>query len=266
MTSFTLDAMHWVGQLIANFVYSRYDDIAPVVKKKLVQLEGELFSQIQHVDAMLAAIPDNEKAAEVATQFSFNTAERLHVTWRDFHGELFATFVDGYTTTVDTSDDVCGCKKHTPHWSAKWKHYIASSTGDRYVWTREDTRTEKLLYNEGQLGVAPSRDVEPYDVKPQLFVIDKLSLASVGGHGRGQSFAISSDQAKASGSDFVPQVAVLASSHPGSALPVLASLPAGFVFPALLVFTNLCSIGIGFWFRSVLPRQPDATLVAPLLA
>ena len=45
---------------------------------------------VDRTDAALEASTVNaEDAVEIATKFSYTTAERLHAEWVDFHGELF---------------------------------------------------------------------------------------------------------------------------------------------------------------------------------
>ena len=39
--TFSLQTMHWVGQLVANYAYSRYGEISSVVFGKLAELEQE---------------------------------------------------------------------------------------------------------------------------------------------------------------------------------------------------------------------------------
>jgi len=255
--------MHWAGQLVSNFAYSRYDDVAPMVKSKLSLLEAELFDQVRHTDALLNAMDDEKAASELATQFSFSTAESLHKTWVDFHGEVFARFVDGYTTEIDETDEFCGCKKTLPHWPGTWRNLIASNTGDRYAWRNADPRTEATLYNEGANGIAPKRDVAEHHPKPRAAreVIDKLSLAAVGGHVQGKgvaSFEIEAD--RYSHHDLVPNSGDL---QLGSQAPWRNHI----TMAAVLLLTNCVSIGLGFWIRSTMETRNRTNLisVAPLL-
>jgi len=132
ITKFSLQTMHWVTQLVANYAYSRYDQIAPVVQQKLVELEGSLFKAVEEADAMLDKIGDLAEAIEKATDFSYATAQRLHAEWLDFHGELFVTFVDGYTTVINANNSLGGCDKETPHFNEGWKKRIVDETGDHY--------------------------------------------------------------------------------------------------------------------------------------
>lgn len=124
--------MHWVTQLVANYAYSRYDQVAPAVQAKLVELEGGLFKAVEEIDATLDQLAHSEEAVEKATDFSYTTAQRLHAEWLDFHGELFVTFVDGYRTVVNTNNSLGGCDKETPHFDDAWKGRIVADTGSHY--------------------------------------------------------------------------------------------------------------------------------------
>lgn len=130
ITKFSTQAMHWVGQLIANYAYSRYDIIAPVVFEKLAELEGKLFEELRQADEQIKM--EDIRAAEVATNFSFNTAEQLHKTWLDFWGQLFVTYVDGYTMVHNDENKLGGCDKVSPTWDDSWKKRIVDETGGHY--------------------------------------------------------------------------------------------------------------------------------------
>mmetsp|Transcript_78340 Transcript_78340/g.135861 ORF Transcript_78340/g.135861 Transcript_78340/m.135861 type:complete len:293 (+) Transcript_78340:1-879(+) len=155
ITKFSTQAMHWVGQLVANLAYSRYDVIAPVVQQKLAELESQLFDEVRRMDAKILLLDIGER--EVASDFSYQTAERLHATWLEFWGQLFATHVDGYRTVPNPKNSLGRCDKESPAWEDAWKKRIVEETGDRYlIPAHVDTRTP------------PG-------------VIDKLSLVALGG-------------------------------------------------------------------------------------
>merc|ERR1740121_891039 len=83
------------------------------------------------MDARVDGLPEDQ-AAEAATQFSYDTAERLHRQWLSFYGELFATFVDGYITVPNQQNTFSGCDKQRPPVSEDWARRIVDETGDRY--------------------------------------------------------------------------------------------------------------------------------------
>lgn len=93
---FSLDSMFWVTNMVANFAYSRYDEISLAVFDRLARTESRLQAAVKAQDLMMAALPE-ATAREAATDFSFATAAALHKEWLDFYGELFVKYVDGYT-------------------------------------------------------------------------------------------------------------------------------------------------------------------------
>merc|ERR1719424_1050715 len=109
ITKFSMKSMHWIVQMVANYAYSRYDVIGDAVKEKLVSHEAAMFKAVEEADKKIGEA--EEKGVDVATAFSFESAEKLHDTWTDFYGELFMTYVDGYKTVEDKSNELCGCAK-----------------------------------------------------------------------------------------------------------------------------------------------------------
>eukprot|EP00929_Paragymnodinium_shiwhaense_P002818 TRINITY_DN103117_c0_g1_i1.p1 TRINITY_DN103117_c0_g1~~TRINITY_DN103117_c0_g1_i1.p1 ORF type:complete len:608 (-),score=54.10 TRINITY_DN103117_c0_g1_i1:41-1864(-) len=132
ITKFSLQTMHWVTQLVANYAYSRFNQVAPVVQAKLAELEGHLFKAVEEMDAELDQASDPRKVHQMATDFSYTKAQQAHADWLEFHGELFVTFVDGYHTVVNKNNSLGGCDKETPHFDDAWKARIVADTGDHY--------------------------------------------------------------------------------------------------------------------------------------
>lgn len=131
ITKFSLESMHWVQQMVSNFAYSRYDVIGPAVQSKLAELEGHLFQTVSDMDVKLMKMT-SEEAAAAATDFSFQTGERLHAQWLEFYGRLFATYVDGYRTVSNPRNKFSGCDKEPLQFSEAWKQRIVEETGDHY--------------------------------------------------------------------------------------------------------------------------------------
>lgn len=131
MLHFSMDAMHWVQNLISNYVYSRYDQIAPVAQQRLATVEARVMAEVAAQDHVLRgmALP---QAKEAAAAFSHRTAQALHQEWKDFFGELFVTFVDGYRAEADPSNLGQGVRKVAPHYSEHWKARLIQDAGKHY--------------------------------------------------------------------------------------------------------------------------------------
>eukprot|EP00928_Gymnodinium_smaydae_P048646 TRINITY_DN32545_c0_g1_i1.p1 TRINITY_DN32545_c0_g1~~TRINITY_DN32545_c0_g1_i1.p1 ORF type:complete len:665 (+),score=84.37 TRINITY_DN32545_c0_g1_i1:57-2051(+) len=144
LRKFSFQSMFWVCNMISNYAYSRYDQIAPAVYERIAEIEGKLQMAVEKQDQTLMQLfadgATSAEVAEVATDFSFRTAERLHEEWLDFYGELFATFVDGYrleplarSSTTPTPEEIdYGFVKRVFGFRDLWKREIAATTGRRY--------------------------------------------------------------------------------------------------------------------------------------
>lgn len=196
--NFTTGAMHWVGNMVANYAYSRYADVAPVVKEKLVQLESESFARVEAMDKKLESAlskggkgrwslrrPSRDPVA-LATEFSYEAAEQAHQSWLDFYGELFMTFVDGYRTVPDPSNLASAVSKETPGWTNAWKERIVNETGSKYL---EPGTGGTCVDNDGR--IVPCTSAKLSSAAPHSHpTINKLSLKALGGGSR-RAFALS---------------------------------------------------------------------------
>lgn len=118
--------------MIANYAYTRYEQIAPVVQQRIQEIQDRLFKEVSQQDFDMATLSD-EAAEEAATQFSYRTASDLHQEWLDYYGELFSTYVDGLQMLPDPKNEGCRCTKHSFQFDDEWKEEIVSQTGDKYL-------------------------------------------------------------------------------------------------------------------------------------
>lgn len=128
---FSFRSMWWVSNMIANYAYSRYDQIAPAAQSKIQEIQDRLFQEVRNQDAAIAAM-NTAEAEKAASDFSYRAAEGLHEEWLDFYGELFATFVDGLKMVADPKNEACRCSKHGFGYDDFWKEEITSQAGDKY--------------------------------------------------------------------------------------------------------------------------------------
>lgn len=129
MSKFNIGSMHWITNMVANYAYSSYADISQTVKHKLVELEARMFEDVEATDKLIAS--SRGEGAEVATAFSYKTAEETHKQWTDLYGELFMTYVDGFKATKDPSQ-AAGFRKVPQGWSEEMKAAIADRSGAKY--------------------------------------------------------------------------------------------------------------------------------------
>ena len=170
-TEFSLDSMHWVMNLVANYAMTRYDQIAPVVQAKMVELEAAAFAAVAEMDDKLDTMADGDAVA-AATEFSGKQATDTHATWKEYYGTLFATFVDGAKLGLDSSEETCGCTKTTPGFSDDVKQRIVDGTAaDRYA-VPVDAETEAGHALRNMRKERATRD-------PKLRTIPKRSIRGV---------------------------------------------------------------------------------------
>lgn len=131
VTDFSFQSMWWVNRMVANLAYAQYNQVAPVVKAKLQEFESAMQAEVAEMDAKLLSMSDVE-AAEAATSFSFDKAERAHEEWQNFYGQLFTMHADGYTTVENPSDPASGCDTSYPEMDKMWMQEVAEKTGDKY--------------------------------------------------------------------------------------------------------------------------------------
>jgi dipeptidase len=172
---FSFDSMFWVTNLVANYAYSRFDEIAPFVHERLAKVESRLIAEVEAQDAKFAGLND-EQAKQAATDFSFRTSEALHGEWLSFFGELFATFVDGYRM-VPKGD---GVAKVGNNLRSLIKAEIAWQTGKRYVLPGKPAGSESNLasvIDKRQLrSMGRTDDVEEEAVEDVAALKDALGL------------------------------------------------------------------------------------------
>lgn len=132
VTEFSWDSMHWVTQVIGNFAYSSYADISVAVKTALARHESAMFEALKAKDLEIDETQESS-SIELATNFSFEMAEKLHDSWKTFFGELFMTYLGGFKTVVDETVSSCGCRKEHLGWANAEKESIAALTGDHYL-------------------------------------------------------------------------------------------------------------------------------------
>merc|ERR1712232_1296240 len=134
-----------------------YEAVSEAVKAKLVEHEAPMFKLVDAMDKKIAV--HGSQGPEIATDFSYGEAEKLHDLWTDFYGELFMTYVDGYKTTIDPKDTYCGCQKTVLGWDEGEKAAIVARAHAKYHIPDENRLTSTHTSSSN----------------------DKLSLRSLGG-------------------------------------------------------------------------------------
>jgi dipeptidase len=132
---FDLTKAFWVQNMVSNFAYFRWNDIYPVVRRKIEALQLDFEKKVSMVDQRAVELY-NEKGVDEAvkylTLFSVNAGNKLHEMWFEFYGELFVTFRDFYTILAKENSPGCGCQAIEPGLSSETKARVVKETGNHY--------------------------------------------------------------------------------------------------------------------------------------
>ena len=145
----------WVQNMVSNLCYWRWKDAYPILRKKIDDVHLNFVEEVKEADAAAFALYTNESpdaAVEYVTKYSVSAGEKLHETWLDFYGELFARFRDFSTIVPKEEDTRCGCEVQEPGLSEETMRRIVMETGSHYevseqgpIGTRLGTPTKKSV-------------------------------------------------------------------------------------------------------------------------
>lgn len=135
MMSFDLKQAFYVFNLAANWAYSRWSDIYPVMLEQIVAEESQFQVAAQKMDAVaLAAMKtDKKQAIELISDFGIEMGDGLTQRWFEFFGQLFVRFRDGYDITEKEGDPECGCEVGGDGYPSQTYERIVAETGDHYL-------------------------------------------------------------------------------------------------------------------------------------
>ena len=128
----------WAFNLVANWAYARWSDVYPVVLPRIEALEQAFADDVRLLDAKataaLAGGADEAAVVELVTQWGVEAGDALTSNWRQFFGELFVRFRDGYDITPNPASAACGCAVASPGkgYSANTYARIVAETGSQY--------------------------------------------------------------------------------------------------------------------------------------
>jgi len=136
MMEFDTDKAFYVFNLVANWAYSRWSDIYPVVLERIEGAEAEFTGKLQAVDMEALNLFKNgqeEEAMEVINTWGETAGDSLTKEWYKFFGELFVRFRDGYDIQQDLNDPECGCSVGGAGYNKETYERIVAETGERYL-------------------------------------------------------------------------------------------------------------------------------------
>lgn len=134
LTQFNMDSAFTVFNLVANWVYSRWNAIYPEVFTRIQAREAQYVAEIRTLDTEAQEAFASQGAAaavELVTAYSERTGDALVKEWGQFFGDLFMKYRDGYIVTSDTTVG-------SDPYPTQWYDRIASTTGDHYKVVSDD--------------------------------------------------------------------------------------------------------------------------------
>ena len=146
---FSFDSAFWVFNMVANFAYYRWEQVAPVVDKYIRQYEQQFAQEVAANDAAaldLWASNRTAAAIELLTAAGVKRGNDLVSAWLQLYQELFVLFRDGSTPR----NEVHGVEVPAGY-AQDWYDRVAKDTGGRYLMPAMDNANVAL--NEKKLKV-----------------------------------------------------------------------------------------------------------------
>lgn len=97
MMDYEEDAAFWVFNRVSNLAYTRYNAIAPLVKKEQTKISNKFLKSINVISEAAEKLYkiDKKLGIEYITDYSVNQANNTVVQWKELYEFLFTKFVDG---------------------------------------------------------------------------------------------------------------------------------------------------------------------------
>lgn len=130
-----MESAWWVAQIVADQVYTRKERAAPVVLAARKALDETLDAALAVADAKAQAkfnAGDMAGGQKVLNEHAIAAGAAATDRWAKLWQELMVSFIDGRITTVDRSNQVCGCKKTSAKFGDAWKGKVVADAGDHY--------------------------------------------------------------------------------------------------------------------------------------
>lgn len=136
----------WVQNMVANFAYSRWSDIYPILRSKIDTIHEAFIEVVAEVDKKALEIYDEKGVQESinhVTTHGVKAGDKMHDIWFKFYGELFVRFRDFFEIVPNENNPDCGCEVKENGMTEPWKKRIVDETGDHYNTIVERTEQKK---------------------------------------------------------------------------------------------------------------------------
>jgi hypothetical protein len=135
MMRFDWNSAFWVNNAVAKLVYAEYDRAAPIVTAAKCAFEQHLAPQVAQASAAARAhfeAGESEAGAAVLTALAEAASLEATKRWTSLWQDLMVANLDGYSTTANPNDLMCGCTKVAAKFSDTWAAKVVADTGDHY--------------------------------------------------------------------------------------------------------------------------------------
>jgi dipeptidase len=125
----------WVFNMVANFAYYRYEQVAPVVIEQVDAYEQRFATEVAAEDKAALALwsADPAAAVELLTAAGEKRGNGLVSDWLKLYQQLFMDFRDGQTPTAVKGG-----------YAQDWYDRVAKETGDRYLMPKMESESAEL--------------------------------------------------------------------------------------------------------------------------
>jgi dipeptidase len=136
MLKFDMRSAFYAFNVVANWVYTRWDLMYPDLHAAIVEVENELHLKLTEMDEYAVEVLESkgeEQCVEELTKFSDKLGRKLIDTWNTLFGDLFVKFRDGYVVTPNVDELACQCDVANVGYPQQWYDDIVASTGDHLL-------------------------------------------------------------------------------------------------------------------------------------
>lgn len=140
MVKYSPTSAFWLFNRVTNFVYSRYSVMFPDLQKVQQELENSYAASILETDKQALALYNQspEKAVELITDFTCNTAVNTFKRWKELDEYLLVKYIDGnIKKEKDGKFETNGFDPNIPSFPSQpgypewWKKAVKEQAGER---------------------------------------------------------------------------------------------------------------------------------------
>jgi dipeptidase len=130
---FSETAAFWVFNQVSNFVYTRYRDMVPDIRKVQWELEQKYIENTPNVDKAAEDLykKSPKRAIQYLTDYSVNQGNATVKRWKELYIYLFTKYMDGNIKTSVPGEPFPKVKQ--PGYGDEWNWLIIKETRDKFL-------------------------------------------------------------------------------------------------------------------------------------